>query len=76
LHGGSGLTDEQYRSAIKSGIAKINIFTNLAVTAGEQIAAVAKTEYSSYWAFNGSAKTAFQERCKHYIEVFGSAGKG
>ena len=29
LHGGSGLTDEDFRHAIRSGISKVNIFTDL-----------------------------------------------
>src|SRR5699024_5153419 len=31
LHGGSGLTDEDFRHAIASGISKINIFTDINV---------------------------------------------
>ena len=31
LHGGSGLTDEDFRCAIQSGISKINIFTDINV---------------------------------------------
>ncbi len=34
LHGGSGLSDEDFRNTIKYGIAKVNIFTDLCV-AGE-----------------------------------------
>lgn len=34
LHGGSGLSDDDFRSTIKNGIAKVNIFTDLCV-AGE-----------------------------------------
>lgn len=29
LHGGSGLTDQDFREAIRSGIAKVNIFTDI-----------------------------------------------
>lgn len=31
LHGGSGLTDDDFRQAIQSGISKINIFTDINV---------------------------------------------
>ena len=34
LHGGSGLSDDDFRNTIKNGIAKVNIFTDLCV-AGE-----------------------------------------
>ena len=31
LHGGSGLSDEDFRNTIKNGIAKVNIFTDLCI---------------------------------------------
>ena len=38
LHGGSGLTDDDFRNTIQHGIAKVNIFTDLCV-AGERAVA-------------------------------------
>lgn len=35
LHGGSGLTDDDFRKAIKDGISKVNIFTDINVAAVE-----------------------------------------
>ncbi|MBQ7039236.1 MAG: class II fructose-bisphosphate aldolase [Clostridia bacterium] len=35
LHGGSGLTDDDFRQAIKDGISKVNIFTDINVAAVE-----------------------------------------
>jgi len=35
LHGGSGLTDADFKQAIKSGISKINIFTDINIVAVE-----------------------------------------
>lgn len=35
LHGGSGLTDEDFRKAIAAGISKVNIFTDINVSAVE-----------------------------------------
>ena len=35
LHGGSGLTDEDFRCAIREGICKINVFTDINVAAVE-----------------------------------------
>jgi len=37
MHGGSGLSDEQFRTAIKTGISKVNIFTDLAMAATEAV---------------------------------------
>ena len=35
LHGGSGLTDNDFKQAIKEGISKVNIFTDINVAAVE-----------------------------------------
>jgi fructose-bisphosphate aldolase class II len=37
MHGGSGLTDENFKQAIQNGVTKINYYTNLALYVGEQI---------------------------------------
>jgi len=37
IHGGTGLSDDQFRRLIASGVAKINYYTALAETAGTQI---------------------------------------
>jgi fructose-bisphosphate aldolase, class II len=37
LHGGSGLTDDDFRNCIKFGISKINIFTDLCVAAKNKL---------------------------------------
>lgn len=75
LHGGSGLSVEQFQAAIKGGIAKVNIFTDLGLAAGEQMTAMATSDRSSYFSIGSAAKRAFALRCKHFIDVFGSAGK-
>jgi len=75
LHGGSGLSDEQFRSAIEGGIAKVNIFTDLAIAANERMISTANSENGSYFSIGSAAKKAFAIRCKHFIDVFGAAGK-
>jgi fructose-bisphosphate aldolase class II len=39
LHGGSGLSDDDFRNCVRDGIAKINIFTDLNCACAEAIAA-------------------------------------
>ena len=75
LHGGSGLSDAQFRAAIEGGVSKVNIFTDLGLTAGRQMVSEAQAEKASYFSISAAAKTAFRERCKHYIDVFGASGK-
>ncbi len=75
LHGGSGCTEDQFRSAIRSGISKINIATDLFMTAGKKLVEVAKGENPSYFNMSSSAVEAFKERCMYYIDLFGATGK-
>lgn len=75
LHGGSGLSEEQYRAAIDGGISKINIFTELARSAGARMIEAARAEDASYFGIGRQAREAFQERCAYYLDLFGASGR-
>ena len=75
MHGGTGLTPEQFRSAIAGGIAKINVATDLFVHAGERMAAKAREGRANYFSLSKTAVEAFKERSGYYLELFGAAGR-
>lgn len=75
MHGGSGLRDDQYRAAIEAGIAKINIFTNLAVAGTDKMLKVAESEDASCFGMTNALRQGFAEGCKHCLDVFGATGK-
>jgi fructose-bisphosphate aldolase class II len=75
LHGGSGLSDEQFRAAIATGIQKINIFTNLAVGATQRLLEHAKEENASAFSMVGQIRQAFCRECERLLDVFGSTDK-
>ena len=75
LHGGSGLSDEQFRAAAEGGICKINIFTNLAVRATQQVVEAAKAEHPNLHGFTEGVRQGFREVATHLIQVFGADGK-
>ena len=75
LHGGSGLSDAQYRAAISEGICKINIFTNLSVTTKARMIEALQAEDASYLKIIGTVRETFHQRCLHYLDVFGASGK-
>jgi len=75
LHGGTGLSEEQYKAAIASGISKVNIFTDLAMSAGSRMIEAAKGDKPSYFGMINQVREAFLDRCKWYIDVFGAAGR-
>jgi len=75
LHGGSGLSDQQFRAAIAEGISKINVFTNLGLAAGARMVDAARVDDASYFGIIGAAREAFRERVAYYLEVFGTCGR-
>lgn len=75
LHGGSGLTDDDFRRAIKEGISKVNIFTDI------NIAAV-KAEFKKFTDMNKgiidlipAAVEAVKQETMSKMELFSSTGK-
>ena len=44
MHGGSGLSDAQFRSAIEHGVAKVNVATELFMTSARRIAEAARAQ--------------------------------
>jgi fructose-bisphosphate aldolase class II len=75
MHGGSGLSDEQFRSAIEHGVAKINVATELFMTAAKRMVSAARGKDLSYFDLSRLAAEAFRDRCSHYIELFGESQK-
>lgn len=75
LHGGSGLSDDDFRNTIKEGIAKVNIFTDLCV-AGENAMKKALAENKSYLDIRNAKVEAIKEAVKTKMRLFGSENKG
>lgn len=77
LHGGSGIPDDQVRRAIKFGVVKININTELRQTFKDSLAEELKKhpdEYAMY-KIEPPVIEAVQKIVEHKIEIFGSANK-
>ena len=78
LHGGSGLSDDDFKNTIKNGIAKVNIFTDLCV-AGEKAmkenAADGARGMYGYLEVRNAKVKAMKEAAKEKMILFGSAGK-
>lgn len=72
LHGGSGLSDDDFVNSVKNGIAKINIFTDLC-TAGEK--AMRENDGKSYLDIRSARVAAMKETVKRKIELFGSQNR-
>lgn len=68
LHGGSGLSDEDFRNTIQNGIAKINIFTDIVVS-GEN---VMKNHDGGYLEIRAEKVKAMKEVAMNKMRLFGS----
>lgn len=75
LHGGSGLSDDDFRAAIAGGICKVNIYTNMAVAAVEAMRQSLGDEAAHYMQVQQAAQGAIKDVVVHCMEVFGSVGK-
>ena len=70
LHGGSGLSDEDFRNTINNGIRKINICTEMCIAARNAYLASANHEIMFK-----DAKEAVKAVVKARMQLFGSTGK-
>lgn len=77
LHGGSSSGDENLRRSATLGVAKINIYTDMATAARERMAALLAQDAPKphLGRLLVEAKQAFKEVAAHYMDVFGSAGR-
>ncbi len=69
LHGGSGLSDDDFKNSIKNGIAKVNIFTDLCV-AGQN--AMIDNAGKPYLEIRDAKVKAIKEAVMNKIMLFGS----
>lgn len=74
LHGGSGLSDDDFRNTIRNGIAKVNIFTDLCL-AGSSAMKKASDNNISYLDARNLKVNAIKEAVKKKMILFGSDGR-
>ena len=72
LHGGSGLSDDDFRNTIKNGISKVNIFTDLCL-AGK--AAMKENLEKDYLDIRNAKVEAFKTATMRKMKLFGSDGR-
>lgn len=70
LHGGTGLSRKQFQDAISTGIAKINVASDMFAAAGKQISESALQGETSYFRFQSIAREVFQQKCEFYLDIF------
>ena len=77
LHGGTGMTPEQFRDLIGRGCAKVNISTALKISfmqSGYDHMTANPAQYDPPALFRAQ-RAAVMDMARHHIEMFGSAGQ-
>ena len=78
LHGGSGISDDDFRKAIGLGIAKINFFTGMSQTALDTMSnALLNTSgtYNDYILIKEQIKDSIADTVEEQMNIFGSVSK-
>ncbi len=75
LHGGSGLTDADFRKAIEAGISKVNIFTDINIAAVESAMAHFTSMGKGIIDLLPSVRDAVKLSVIEKMQLFGSCGK-
>lgn len=75
LHGGSGLSDDDFRTSIAKGIAKVNIFTDLCL-AGNRAMAEGLSAGEAYLTIRNRKVEAIKQSVVEKMQLFGSVNRG
>ncbi len=75
LHGGSGLSDEDFKNCVANGISKINIFTDINCAAAKAAHDFYK-EGCGLTDIQNQITEAVKEETMKKMRIFGSAGRG
>ena len=67
MHGGSGVSEEDYKEVIKRGVRKVNYYTYMAKAGGE---AISNKNYAQLHDALNDAKAAMKENVKTAIKIF------
>ncbi len=76
IHGGSGLSDDQYRRLIANGVTKINYYSALAEVAAKQIREnLGKEKQASYTSLSRDVNHAVASEVDRCMRLWGAAGR-
>ena len=74
LHGGSGLSDDDFRNTVRDGIAKVNIFTDLCL-AGNAAMQAGLAAGEDYLTIRNRKVEEIKQTVMNKMRLFGCAGK-
>lgn len=75
LHGGSGLSDEDFRNVVRDGIQKVNIYTDISFAACRAAHDWVEKENQCIEYVSVSMRKAVEAAAMKKLELFGCCGK-
>ncbi len=75
MHGGSGISDDQFRAAIAGGISKINFATAIMNGAVENMRQATRSDKVALFEVTDGIRVSYREWCSRLYDVFGTSGK-
>lgn len=75
LHGGTGISDEDFRACIQGGIRKVNIATANFIAVEESVRTYCLGEKRDYFTMSNAMVEGTYEEVARHMDVFGSTGK-
>lgn len=75
LHGGSGTGDENLARAARSGITKVNLYTDLVTAGMEEIRKLDLYSSNDFGFVEDAMYYGFGQKLRHYMKLLGSAGQ-
>ena len=75
MHGGTGTTDEIFRSLIAAGICKVNYATQILTAATQAMRVTAADPTASMFDMLGDIREAYCQSTSHLYEVFGTQNR-
>ena len=75
MHGGTGISDDQFRAAIAGGISKINFATAIMNGAVENIRQATRSDKVVLFEVTEGIRISYREWCSRLYDVFGTSGK-
>jgi fructose-bisphosphate aldolase class II len=75
MHGGTGISDAQFRAAISAGISKVNYFTNIQISAVAVVREICARPEATMLEIHQGTRDAYRQWAGHLFEVFGTIGR-
>lgn len=71
LHGGSGTGDENLHKAVRNGIQKVNLATELIVAGKDSVQEFFEDPHFDKWQVMPAFMNGYKDRLAHYVKLFG-----